>query len=391
VAYAEAMRGVAAKFDADLDVQTLFAESMMDVNPWKLWGHDGKPAPGTEEILATLDKVLQRDPNHPGANHYFIHSIEASPHPDRGLPEADRLGGMMPGAGHLVHMPAHIYQRVGRYADASAANARAAATDLAYMKRAKPPGYYPMYLAHNYGFLSFSASMEGRSADSVKAADEAAKALPPEMIDMMPGMDFFIAEPFLARVRFAKWDELLAAPRPAAKYPVLTGFWLHGHGMALAAKGKLDQARAEQAELAKLATTVPADLTAGNNAARDVLAVAAKILEARIAEAAKSKQTLALWAEAVKLLDGLSYSEPDDWFYSVRTFEGAALMAAGKAKEAEAVYRADLHQHPKNGWALFGLSQSLRAQKKGKEEAAAKAEFEQAWKTADVKLTASVL
>jgi tetratricopeptide (TPR) repeat protein len=391
VAYAEAMRGVAAQFENDLDVQTLSAEAMMDVNPWKLWGHDGKPAPGTQEILATLERVLQRDVTHPGANHYFIHAIEASPHPERGLPEADRLPAMMPGAGHLVHMPAHIYQRVGRYADASAANTRAVAVDQAYMKRVTPRGYYPMYLGHNYGFLAFSASMEGRSVDAINAADQAAKALPPSMVDAMPGMDFLVAEPLLARVRFAKWDELVATPRPEAKYPVLTGFWLHAHGMALAAKGKLAEARADQAELAKLATSVPADLGAGNNTARDVLAVAAKILEARIAEAAKAKDALALWAEAVKLEGGLSYSEPDDWFYSVRTFQGAALLAAGQAREAEAVYRADLQQHPKNGWSLFGLAQSLRAQKKGKEAQAAKAELDQAWKAADVKLSSSVL
>jgi tetratricopeptide (TPR) repeat protein len=286
-------------------------------------------------------------------------------------------------------MPAHIYQRTGRYADASAANAAAADVDHKYLGTVKPPGYYPMYLGHNYGFLSFSASMEGRSADSVKAARESAKALPPAMLEMMPGMDFFIAEPILAMVRFGRWDELLNEPRPDPKYPVLTGFWLHGHGMALAAKGRLDEAKADLAALRALEAKSPDDLTAGNNHAKDVFALAAKILEARIATLEKSPNALALWQEAVALNDGLSYSEPDDWFYPVRHYQGAAWLAAGQAQQAEAVYREDLKRHPNNGWALYGLWQSLRAQGKEAEAAQAKAGFERAWAKADFTLTAT--
>jgi tetratricopeptide (TPR) repeat protein len=388
-AYADAMRDVAKRYPEDDDVQVLFAESLMDVNPWKLWSLDGQPAPGTEEIIAALEKVLTRAPGHPGANHYCIHAIEASPRPDRALPCAERLVGLMPGAGHMVHMPAHIYQRIGRYADASAANEKAAQVDLAYMKKTRPPGYYPMYLGHNYGFLSFSSSMEGRSADSLAAARNAAKAIPPAMVDMMPGMDFFISEPLLAMVRFGKWDDLLAEPRPEAKYKTMTAFWLHGHGMALAAKGKLADARKDLAELQKLADTAPADLTAGNNQAKDVFVLAAKILEARIATLDKQKNALDLWAEAVAKADKLAYSEPDDWFYSVRHYAGAAQLAAKKPKEAEATYREDLKRHPRNGWALFGLYKSLEAQHKGKEAKAAKADFDAAWAKADIKLTAS--
>jgi tetratricopeptide (TPR) repeat protein len=386
-AYAAAMREVAKQFPADDDVQVLFAESMMDVNPWKLWSLDGKAAPGTDEIVATLERVLARNPQHPGANHYYIHCIEASPHPEKGVPSAERLASLIPGAGHVVHMPAHIFQRVGRYADASATNQKAVEIDHQYLAKTKPPGYYPMYLGHNYGFLAFSSAMEGASKVALEASRGSAKAIPPEMLGMMPGMDFFVSEPLLVMVRFGMWDALTAEPRPDAKYPVLTFLWLHGHGMALAAKGKLDDAEKDRAELLALAAKLPAELTAGLNPARDIAAVAAKILEARIAETRKKPTTLALWAEAVALEDKLAYSEPADWFYPVRHFQGAALLDAGKAKDAEAVYREDLRRNPKNGWSLFGLAQSLKAQKKSKDAAAAEKEFTAAWPRADIKLT----
>jgi tetratricopeptide (TPR) repeat protein len=388
VAYAAAMKDVAARFPADDDVQVLAAEAAMDVSPWKLWSLDGKAADGTDWIVSTLETVLARDATHPGANHYYIHAVEASAHPEKAVPSAERLAGLVPGAGHVVHMPAHIFQRIGRYADASATNEKAVAVDLAYLKKTTPPGVYPMYLAHNYGFLAFSASMEGRSETSIHAARESAKALPPGMIDMMPGMDFFASEPALAMVRFGKWDDLLAEPKPDAKYPVLTAFWLHGHGMALAAKGKLKEAHADADALRKMADAAPADLNVGMSPARTVFSLAAKILEARLATIEKKPQALAAWDDAVKVADGLAYSEPDDWFYSVRTFQGAALLGAGKAKEAEAVYREDLRRKPKNGWSLFGLWKALEAQH-APGAAAAKADFDAAWAHADVKLKTS--
>lgn len=392
VAYADTMQVVAGRFPDDADVQVLAAEARMDVNPWKLWSLDGKPAPGTEQIVATLERVLAREPLHPGANHYYIHAVEASPHPEKALPSAERLGSLMPGAGHIVHMPAHIFQRVGRYADASDANERAARVDVAYIERARPTGYYPMYLGHNYGFLSFSSSMEGRRFTSLWAAREATKAMPPGMIDMMPGMDFFVAEPLLAMVRFGAWDELLNEPRPDPKYPVLSGFWLHGHGMALAAKGKLADARHDLEELVALAARTPADLQASQNKATDVLALAAKVLEARIATLEKKPSSLALWADAVERADRLSYAEPDDWFYPVRHYQAAALLAARKPAAAEAVYREDLRRHPNNGWALFGVWKSLAAQKKpATDVAAAKDAFDAAWTRADFKLTTTAL
>jgi tetratricopeptide (TPR) repeat protein len=381
-AYSAAMREVAKQFPADDDVQILFAESAMNVNPWKLWSLDGKAAPGTDEIVSTIETILTRNAEHPGANHYYIHVVEASQHPEKALPSADRLPALMPGAGHVVHMPAHIYQRVGRYLDATETNRKAVAVDNKYLALTKPPGYYAMYLGHNWGFLAYSASMEGRAADSMTAAREAAKALPVHLLCGMPGMDFFVAEPLLVMVRFAKWDELLAEPRPDAKYPVLTALWLHGHGMALAARGKLDEAQKDHAELVALHDKIPADMLAGLNPARDIAKVAAKILEARLAEARKQPTHLALWADAVSLEDKLAYSEPADWFYPVRHFHGSALLVAKKPKDAEAVYREDLKHNPGNGWALWGLAQALKAQKK--DASAVDKDFKKAWARSDL-------
>jgi tetratricopeptide (TPR) repeat protein len=363
---------------------------MMDLNPWKLWTLDGQPAPGTDEIVATLERVLAKDALQPGANHYYIHAVEASPHPEKAVPSADRLAGLMPGAGHIVHMPAHIYQRVGRYADASATNEKAIAADKAYAQKTKAPGYYGMYQAHNYGFLAFSESMEGRGNDCIAAARAAAAVMPLDVMDAMPGMDFRVTEPLLAMVRFGRWDDLLKEPKPDEKYTTLTAFWLHARGMALAARGYYPDAHATLEQLQKLAASAPADLKVGKaNTAPDVFGVAAKILEARLATLEKSKDALAIWADAVARADKLAYDEPDDWFYPVRHFEGAALLDAHKAKEAEAVYREDLKRHPHNGWALFGLWKSLAAQAKTKDANAAKKEFDAAWAKADVKLEAS--
>ncbi len=385
-AYAEAMRRVARSFPSDMDIQVLFAESLMVRYPWKLWSLDGMPEPGTEEIVATLERVLARMPEHPGANHYYIHAVEASRQPDWALEAADRLPGLMPGAGHMVHMPAHIYQRVGRYADASARNREAVQADLAYMALVEPWGYYPMYLGHNYGFLAYSAAMEGRRAESIAAARDAAKALPPDMLTMMPGMDFVVAEPLLTMVRFGDHEGLLAEPRPARRYPVFTGLWLHARGMALAATGRLAEAHAAHTELAQLAADISPDIAAGNNKARDVLAVAAKVLAARIAETEGDAEALAMWSDAVKLADTLAYSEPADWFYPVRHYQGAALIKAGHYADAERVYLEDLERNPINGWALFGLAQALRGQ--GKDNAAkwSEAAFKKAWMRADITL-----
>jgi len=390
-AYAAAMRDVARMNPDDADIQVLFAESLMDTNPWKLWSLDGKPSAITPEIVTTLEKVMKRNPKHPGANHYYIHAIEASPEPGRAEAAADRLVDAMPGAGHLVHMPAHIYQRIGRYADAAERNRLAAKADLAYIEAAKPFGYYPMYLAHNLGFLAFATAMEGRSAEAMQAAHESAKQMPKELVCNMPGMDFFAAVPYSVEVRFAQWEAALAEPRPDAKYLLQNALWLHARGMAFASTSRIDEAKAALSELQTLGTQAPAELAGGFSPARDLIAVAAKIVEARIAEKEARPEALGLWADAVAMADKLPYDEPADWFYPVRHYHGAALLAAGRAKEAEKVYREDLRRNPKNGWALFGLAQALRLEKKTAEAKKVEKRFKDAWKNADIDLTSSAL
>lgn len=386
-AYANAMQEVAAQFPEDLDVQVLFAEAMMNVNPWNLWTPAGEPAPGTETIVETLESVLAKEPNHPGANHYYIHTIEASKHPEKAEPSADRLASLIPGAGHIVHMPAHIYQRVGRYADASEANRQAIVADQKYLDLVDPPGYYPFYISHNYGFFAYSASMEGRKAESYEASRKAAGQAPTDLVCGMPGMDFFWSEPLLVMVRFGMWDELLAEPMPDPKYQVLTALWHHAHGMAQAATGKIAEAKADLAALQEIQQSIPDELLAGLNSGRDVLGVAAKVLEARIAEAEGAPNAIALWEEAVKLEDQLAYNEPADWFYPTRHYLGAALLDAGRAEEAIAVYEADLEDNPRNGWALFGLWKAQEAA--GKQAAAKKTrkKFDEAWANADIELS----
>jgi tetratricopeptide (TPR) repeat protein len=386
VAYAEAMREVAAAHPDDLDVQVLAAEALMDVNPWKLWTPEGTPAPGTLEIVNTLELVLAQAPEHPGANHYYIHAIEASPHPERALQSADLLGELAPGAGHLVHMPAHIYQRVGRYDDAVESNREAIAADQLYLERMKPPGYYGFYVAHNYGFLAYAASMEGRSTESLEAARYATEHMPRDMVCGMPGMDFFWSEPLLVMVRFGRWDEALAEPRPEDHHQTLVALWHHARGMALAARGELDGARAEAAGIRGIMRKIPEDQLAGLNSGRMVLELAAQVVEARAAEVAQSPDAIARWQQAVALQDRLAYNEPADWFYPVRHYLGAALLDAGRARDAEAVLREDLRRNPNNGWALYGLWRAQTMQQ-APEAAETLARFRTAWTRSDIELS----
>ncbi|HTJ41745.1 MAG TPA: hypothetical protein VL463_06595, partial [Kofleriaceae bacterium] len=390
-AYADAMAAVAKQFPDDLDVQVLRAESMMDLNPWKLWTPDGKPAPGTDEIVSVLEGVLKKSPKHPGANHYYIHAVEASTHPEKAVPSAERLASLIPGGGHIVHMPAHIFQRVGRYGDASQANRNAIDVDLGYIGKAPSWGYYAMYLVHNYGFLSYSSSMEGRKAESIQAALDSAKNFPPPMLEMMPGMDFFISEPLLAEVRFGAWDEILATPRPDAKYATLTALWLHAHGIASAATGALDKADADLVELQQMMGSIPAEASTSTNSVKDIVAVSAAVLAAAIAQKKHDPSADALWAAAVAAEDKLAYSEPADWFYPVRHYQGALLLAEKKWKDAEAVYRADLQRNPGNGWGLWGLARALEGEKKTAEAKKIDAQQKAAWSKADIQLTSTAV
>jgi tetratricopeptide (TPR) repeat protein len=261
--------------------------------------------------------------------------------------------------------------------------------DQSYLERTKPPGYYPIYINHNYGFLAYSTSMQGRSAEALAASRKSAQAMPTEVVCGMPGMDFFLSEPLLVMVRFGRWDAILAEPKPDAKYQVLTALWHHAQGMARAARGELPAAREHVAAIRAIAAKVPEDQLAGLNTGRSVVELAAKVVEARAADSEQRADAVALWQEAVALEDKLSYSEPSDWFYPTRHYLGAALLDRGQAREAEAVYRADLERNPKNGWALYGVYRALDAQKKKSAALRAEQEFKAAWKDADIAITRS--
>jgi tetratricopeptide (TPR) repeat protein len=391
-AYAAAMGEVAARFPADWDVQTLYAEALMNTNPWKLWNADGTPGPGTPQIVSTLEKVLANDPAHPGANHYYVHAVEASPHPEKALASAERMRAMMPAAGHLVHMPAHIFQRVGRYEGAAEANRKAAAADIAYYARTAAPDYYPMYTAHNYQFLAFSASMQGRKAETIAALRHAREAVPDEMLPGMAGVDWTIGYLYAAMVRFGMWDEILREPAPNPKLTGLSVGYLEAKTFALAMKGRVPEAKAALAQLDAAIASAPADYLAGLNPARRPYRIALLRAQARVAAAEHATdRAIPLLREAVGEEDKLDYNEPADSFFPTRHLLGAVLLETGKPAEAEIVYREDLKRNPANGWSLYGLSQALSAQRRAGEAAATREQFSSAWKNADITLTASAL
>ncbi|MGB8693294.1 MAG: tetratricopeptide repeat protein, partial [Steroidobacteraceae bacterium] len=390
-AYAAAMGDVARRFPDDLDVQTLHAESLMNVHAWKLWGADGTPTAGTTEIVATLENVLAHDPTHMGALHYYVHAMEASPHPEKAVAAAERIRGLAPAAGHLEHMPAHIFHLVGRYEESAEANRKGAAADIAYLAKTTPPDYYPtMYISHNYQFLAYSTAAEGREAETLDAVRRSRASVSDALLNDMPGADWYVAELYTAKVRFGQWDALLAETPPDPGLPALTGGYLYATTVALAAKNQPAAARERLAQLDQLIAGLSADVPAGMNTLRDVLAVARRVAAARIGTVeGRTEDTLRDLAEAVRLEDGLAYNEPADWFFPVRHLLGAELMRAARPAEAERVYRDDLQRHPGNGWALFGLAQALKAQGRSDEARATEAQFRQAWSHATIAISAS--
>ncbi|WP_342249494.1 hypothetical protein [Sphingomonas sp. OTU376] len=387
-AFGDAMRDAARAFPKDDDILTLFAEAQMNRTPWKLWNADGTPARDTPEIVTTLETVLARNPHHPGANHYYIHAVEASTAPGKAIDSAERLKAMMPGAGHVVHMPSHILQRVGRYEESAEANRLADAADKAYYAKTAAIDYYPMYSAHNLQFLAAAASMEGRSAETIKALRDVRKVFTDDQAAAMPGMDWSIGYLYEALIRFGRWDEMLAEPQPDARLLDLTVNWLSARTIAFAATGKREEARAELAKLKAKIAGAPADALAGMNMAAPLFRIAELRAEARIAwDSGDKPAALTALREAVKVEDTLSYNEPSDAFFPSRHLLGAALLGSNTPAEAEAVYREDLKRNPHNGWALFGLVQALKVQ--GKDAGTAEKDFAAAWVRADVKLSAS--
>jgi tetratricopeptide (TPR) repeat protein len=387
--YADQMRRVAQKYPDDLDAATLYAESLMNLNPWKLWSVGGEPGENTGEIVRVLESVLAREPLHAGANHYYVHAIEASPTPERALPSAQRLETMVPRAGHLVHMPAHIYARVGNFSDAAESNTKAINADVAYAKEAQQTGsmYDLMYHSHNEHFLTYAASMEGNYAAAKKAAEGMEKRLLPHT-QAMPMLDVFLWTPIWVDMRFAKWDSLLARPEPASERKISHLMWRYSRAISYATQKQTQKAEAEGAIFAKEADALPPDTRfAEMNAADAVLAVAKEVLAARITAAAgKPDVAIQHWNSAVVAQDKLNYDEPPDWYYPVRESLGAALLASGKANEAEAVFREDLRRNPRNPRSLFGLKECLSAQHDDVNATWVERQLRAAWTNSDVEL-----
>jgi len=396
LAYADAMRSVAKRFPDDLHIQVLFAEAMMDTMPWAYWTENGEPKPLTEEVFATLDRVLERDPNHPGANHFYIHAVEQE-HPERGVRAADNLRRKVPGAGHLVHMPSHIYIRVGRYHDGSLANELAVEADNDYVAQCRAQGIYPVaYVPHNHHFLWATTTMEGRSADALAAARHTAEHADRSLMrePQMAMLQHFASIPYYALVRFGKWGEILKEPAPDADLLYPTAVWHYARGMALARTGRLDEAKKELANARTIAADPSLEETRlwGLNSTSSLAHIAALVLDAEIAAANKNtKRAVTQLRKAIEIEDGLIYGEPPDWFYPVRQNLGAILLEAGQARAAEQVYLADLARFPDNGWSLMGLTQSLRAQGKEKEAQEVQRRFDKAWEHADIEITTSRL
>ncbi|MBI3118550.1 MAG: hypothetical protein HYZ00_07680 [Candidatus Hydrogenedentes bacterium] len=396
-AYAAAMRDVSKAYPDDVNVSTLFAESMMDLRPWDLWTLEGTPQPGTEEIVATLERAMALDPRHPGANHLYVHTVEASPRPERAVPAADHLRDVAPGVGvgtgHLVHMPAHIYARVGRWHDALVANQHAMEADAVYRAENPRPGFFALYMLHNMHFYAYAAMMQGRSADALKAARQMVGSVPPELLtEFAPVADGYMIFVSEVLMRFGQWEALLAEPAPAEGLPLSRALWHFTRGAAFTALDKLDEAEAERTAFREAAAKVPEEWRFGNSPASNVLAVAAGVLDGEIAAKRGEFNTAILrLEEAVRIEDQLRYDEPPDWIQPVRHTLGAVLLRAGRHKGAETVYREDLAKYPGNGWSLFGLARALHLQNKPGEAALVERQFADAWADADMKMQSSCL
>jgi len=387
-AYADAMREVVKKYPDDLDAATLFAQSLMDTSPWNYWDSEGKPREFTNEVLSSLESVLARDPNHAGAIHLYIHAVEASPDAARAEKHADKLAALVPGAGHLVHMPGHIYLRTGRYSDASTANVNAIKVDEAYFAGDAAAGnmmYQAGYYPHNIHFLVASASLEGRRAEALRAADELKAKTYAEMLrdPAMGGMvQHMHLAPIFTKVRFSQWDEVLAEPAPAADLHYMAAMSHIARGLAHAAQGRIKEAEAERTamEASKDDAALKTMPISSTNMAGAVVAIGYEVLSGEIAARQKNvAEATKCFRQAVALEDGLTYTEPPDWPIPTRQLQGAALLDLGRARDAETAFRDDMKKFPDNGWSLTGLQKSLERQGKTKEAAEVKTRLAKAW------------
>jgi tetratricopeptide (TPR) repeat protein len=392
VDYAAAMREVMRQNPSDSDAAVLFADAAMNLHPWQLWKHDGQPEEGTREIVDVLEGVLKRDPDHIGANHLYIHAVEASLQPDRALPSAKRLTGLAPGAGHLVHMPAHIYIRTGDYHGSSLANEQAVGIDQGYINKYHVAGMYPMmYYTHNLHFLAVSSCFEGRFDEANRIATKVVTDVTPYAKES-PMAESFLPTKTFVLIRFRQWEDLATAPEPDKDLRLLHAVWHFGRGMADTGFARLDKAAAERDALVSETKALPQNATWGFNSAHEVLGIAASMLEANIARGQRNYKLAAqLLSKAGQAEDKLNYNEPPDWYLPPRESLGAVLFTDGRYADAEAAFRAELKLHAKNPRALFGLAECLQAQKKTAEGATVQKEFEAGWKNADTKLKMSDL
>lgn len=392
-AYANAMSALVKQYPDDLDAATLYAAAIMNTNPWDYWYRDGSPKPHTETVLATLNSVIDRDPDHAGAHHYLIHTVEAF-RPDLGVASADKLGKLMPAAGHLVHMPSHIYMRVGRYADSYDANVMAIKADENYITQCRAQGLYPLvYYPHNIHFLVWSAMFQGRSKEAIEAARLVAEKVPTDSKgNTSAPYETFRSQPMFVMARFGQWDDMLAEPQPNENAQFMNGVWRYGRGMAYARNGKPIRALEELDHLKRLQQLAAANESyhQGFSSAGGLLNIAKEVLSGEIAaRQGDISRAISHLEKAVRLEDGLLYREPSDWYFPVRHILGALLLEAELPAEAEVVYWEDLRRYPKNGYSLFGLKQSLLAQKKSDVASVIGDQLNRAWEHADMTLTTS--
>jgi len=394
IAYAEAMGVYVAEHPEDDDAAAIYAEAWMNTMPWDYWSTSGEPKPDTVKVINTLEGILERSPYHPLALHLYIHAVEASSDPGRAEDEADRLANLVPGSGHLVHMPAHIYWRVGRYDDAAKANINAAKVDEAYIAACNAQGFYPaLYYPHNIHFLWAAASMSGQSEMAIEAANKVAENVHLEQIEQFPTVEFFKTIPILSLTRFGKWDVVMAEPQPPETLDFSNAIWHYARGVALARTDRLDEAVVERDKLAAMKDTVQINfLDASDYPASTLLTIADDLLQGEIAMARGIPNTaVTYFKDAVKAQDELPYTEPPFWYYPTRQSLGEALMAADRFADAEAVYRKDLEDYPRNGWSMAGLVKALVGQDKTEAAAKMQAKLDIVWAKADVDIEGSRL
>jgi len=394
LAYAQAMRELAAKYPNDDDAQAMFAEAMMNTMPWNYWLDGSNPKPETKEVIHALETVMARNPQHPLALHLYIHAVEASSDPGRAEAAADTLANLVPGSGHLVHMPSHIYWRIGRYYDASEANVRAAKVDEDYIAQCNAQGFYPaLYYPHNIHFLWASASMEGRSAVAIEAGRKVAANVRLEQIQQFPTIEFFQTVPILSLVRFAQWEDIMAEPKPPQELPFSRAIWHYARAVALVRMEQLERAQEEILAMAPLMDNESIWFLDGNDyPASQILKIANALAQGELTLAqGHMDEAVGHFTEAVVAQDELPYTEPPFWYYPSRQSLGHALLLAEDYAAAEQVYRQDLSQYPRNGWSLFGLALSLEGQGKQEEADKVRTRFANIWQRSDVTLTSSIL